>query len=193
VEPVKAAKLYRIARRELGPDLAELGFMRLPTGGVASWYRQEGDRWLMIAFQSDPRNAPSRGGYRFTIEFRLSREPKLWADGPWDRFSYLLSASAREELRWLENATIAHLPPPGLEAFLADWQLIPEPYDPNHDIWFRQSGEADVLAIMAFIRENIAAVIDRFMTAAADTLREDPAAREARIAEARKAAAKAWR
>lgn len=193
MEPVKAAKLYQIARRELGPDLAELGFKRLPTGGVASWYRPQGDRWLIVAFAPHPRNDASSGGYRFTIEFRLSREPKLWADGPSDRFTYLLSADAREELRWLENATIAHLPPPGAGSFPADWRLIPEPYDPNHDIWFRQAGDADVLAIMRFIRENLATVIDRFMTAAADTLREDPAARQARIAEARKAAARAWR
>lgn len=190
VTPLKATELYRLARRELGPELTSLGFKPLPKSRVAAWYRADGDRWLIMAFESDPWNYPNRGGYRFTIGFRLSPDLQRWDTSPTDRFTVLLSARAREELRCLENATIAHLPPPGPDAYLADWSLIPEPYRSNEDVWFRQASQADVLALMHFIRENVASAVETFVVAARVTLAEDPTARRARLAEAREAALK---
>lgn len=166
MEPVKAAKLYRIARRELGPDLARLGFKEMPDTTVASWYRPEGERWLVMAFQPDKWNVLSTGGYRFKIAFCLSRSRRLWGDGPFEEFTRLLSPEAREELRGLENATIAHLPPPGPDAILDDWEPISEPYPKQDFVWFRQAGEADLIALMQFIRQNLGSAIKIFLKAA---------------------------
>ena len=137
--PLKAAELHRLARAELGPTLAGLGFRPLPKSAGASWSRPEGDRWLVIWVQPWRSSSSSPGG-EFTIEMRLSSTPATGGDGERRRVP-LLGDAALEELRRY-GRTVAHGP---------------------DDTWFRQQGEADARALLAVVAQALPPAIDRFV------------------------------
>lgn len=138
--PLKAAELHRLARAELGPTLVGLGFRPIPRSAGASWSRPEGGRWLVIWVQPR-RSSGSPAGGEFTIEMRLSSTPATGGDGERRRVPALLGEPAREELR-RRGRTVAHGP---------------------DDTWFRQQGDADARALLAFVARALPAAIDRFV------------------------------
>jgi hypothetical protein len=126
--------------------------------------------WL----QPSQNNDQFSPGFKFTIEFGLFTEPVIGGIGYRERLPSLLSDEEREELRRLENATIAHLRPParGLyagfpdgtrEQLLAEWKPRMTPYPRNEDIWFRQANEKDARDLMAFFRRVLPSATARFL------------------------------
>jgi len=175
--PLKAAELHRLAREELGPTLAGIGFRRTPRATAASWLRAEGDRWLILWFQPSQTNYVGQPGFKFTVEFELAVEPTYGGNGRRARLAALLTDAERERLRALENRVIASLPPPDphiarrldkrtRESWLRGWRFIDKPYGPHDDVWFRQAGEADARELLALIRVALPGAIDRFLVRA---------------------------
>ena len=175
--PLRAAELHRLALRELGAGLHALGFERTPRSSVASWTRPANDRWIVMWLQPSQTSDRFSPGFKFTIEFALSTEPVIGGSGYRERLPNLLDDEAREELRRLENTTIAHLPPParGLyagfpdetrERLLAEWQPRKTPYPRGEDIWFRHANEEDARKLMAFFQRVLPSAIARFLESA---------------------------
>ena len=171
--PLRAPELHRLALQELDPQLRALGFKRTPKSSVASWTRRANDRWTVIWLQPSQNNDRFSPGFKFTIEFALSTEPVTGGNGYRERLPNLLSDEEREELRRLENATIAHLRPPakGLyatfpngtrEQLLGEWKPRKAPYPRGEDIWFRHANEDDVRHLMAFFQRVLPSAIARF-------------------------------
>lgn len=141
---LNAAELHRLARRELGPTLAGLGFVRTRSSTTASWARPEGDRWLVLWLQPwrSTGSAGSASSGEFTIELRLSSRPETGGDGRRRRLAVLLAEPELEELR-RRGRTVAHGP---------------------DDLWFRQRDEADASALLTFLARTLPSAIDRFLT-----------------------------
>ena len=139
--PLKATELHRLARQELGPTLAGLGFKRAPSTSAAAWVRAEGERWLVIWIQPW-QSAGSAGTGEFTVELRLSTRPETGGDGPRRRLPKLLSDTEREELR------------------RAGWAATRSP----DDLWFNLTGEADARALLAFLAQALPDAITRFLS-----------------------------
>lgn len=174
--PLKAAEFHRLARQELGPMLAELGFKRISRTSIASWARPEGNQWLVMWLQPSQSNDPYGPGFKFTAELALSSRPEAGLDGYRERLPTLLTNGQREELRHLENRALAKLPPPDREYalnlgplrewWLAGWKPRVAPYDEGEDVWFRHGDEADLRSLMAFFVLVLPGAIDRFLTTA---------------------------
>jgi hypothetical protein len=176
--PLKSPGLHKLARQELGPSLTALGFKRTPKASVASWCRPQGERWLVFWFQPATDNDPRSPGYRFTVEFALTERPAVYTGRIRKRLARLLTDDEREELRQMENRTIAKLPPPDMafgnglppsmrEHWLAGWKPRTTPYGPIEDVWFRHGDEADAEELMRFFRRVMPAAISRFVDSGA--------------------------
>jgi hypothetical protein len=176
--PLKAAELHRVVRRELGPMFSELGFRRTPKASMASWLRSEGDQWLVVWFQPSRSNDDASPGFAFTVELSLGDEPVIGGRGFRRRVPALLTPDELEQLRTLENRTVAKLPPPSRdiarmlppdarERWLSSWRPRNTPYAPGTDIWFRHQDEADLAGLLELMQRVLPAVIERFCAAAA--------------------------
>jgi hypothetical protein len=157
----------KLARAELTPALAQLGFRRTPRSSRASWIRQQGDRWLLVWLQSSHSNGAG-AGVRFTVEVGESPVPEPLYGGY--RLPMLMSFAEREELRLLENTVKVKLPAPpdwALErpdsAYLEGWRPREAPCDVRSDVWFRYWDEADVRANLALIGRVLPDAIVRYL------------------------------
>ncbi len=177
-----AAELHAAARTSLGGQVAGLGFRRVAKTRMASWVREEGDRWFFLWFQPHRWNGVQSAGFRFTVELRLSREPVLYSAGPAARLPELLSGEDRETLRKMENRTLARVPPPDASywsalpesvrpTLLADWKPRLQPYRSDEDVWFRVADRPDLEAALAFIARVLPEAIARFVAERRDSLR----------------------
>ena len=111
---VGVAEGIELARARLEPSLKAAGFKRTPKAAPASWSRPEGELWLTFWFQPRSSNDAYSAAYRFTMEFLLGPEPKIYGHGFRQRFPVLLTDEGREQLRQLENQVIVELPLPDM-------------------------------------------------------------------------------
>ena len=171
---LKSVELHRLARQELGPQMVALGFNRIPGRSGASWARPQPGNWLVLWLQPSQSNDGYAPGFRFTVELALSSDPIIGANGSRARLPTLLADHEREELRHMENRTIAKLPSPDpafarllpaafRERWLAGWKPRVTPYRPDEDVWFRHIDQADVRDLMAFFRRVLPGAVARFL------------------------------
>jgi len=172
--PLSSTELHRLARSELGPLLAPLGFRRSPGTSMASWARPADDRWVVLWVQPWRGTDAYAAGARFTVELRLSDAPAPGGGGLRRRLTLLLTDAEREEMRRLQNRVIAKLPPPDAataqllppaarEHWLREWKPRLAPYGRDEDVWFRHGVEDDVRAWLAFFARVLPGAIDRFV------------------------------
>ena len=177
--PLKAEALHRLAREQLGPALADLGFSRTPKASAASWSRPEDGRWLVIWLQPSRSNDQYTPGFTFTVELLLGPEPVIGGRGFRARLPTLLTDPQREELRQMENRAISKLPPPDSAfarllppetraSWLDGWKPRTTPYADGMDVWFRHADEADARDLMAFFQRVLPLAITRFLVQAAE-------------------------
>ena len=178
--PLKAPEFTRLARSRLEHSLKAAGFKRTPKAAPASWSRPEGELWLTFWFQPRSSNDAHSAGYRFTMEFLLGPEPKIYGRGFRQRFPTLLTDEGREQLRHLENQAIARLPPPDMrfidglppstrEQVLGGWLPRSKPYGRDEDVWMRQGSQEDVEALLDFILAQLPDVTETFISRARAT------------------------
>ena len=175
--PLKAPEFTKLARERLDPTLRASGFKRTPQASPASWCRPQDDAWLVFWFQPRSSNDAYSAGYRFTIEFLLGPEPRIYGDGFRRRFPTLLTDAGREQLRHLENQAIAKLLPPNMafigqlpestrEHTLEGWRPRTTPYGRDEDVWMRQGSQHDVEALLEFISAELPDAIAAFLSLA---------------------------
>jgi len=178
VPPMKSVELHRLARQELGPQMVALGFKRIPGASGASWARSQDGKWLVVWLQPSQSNDGYAPGFRFTVELALSSDAIIGASGYRARLPTLLTDHEREELRRMENRTIAKLPSPdsafarllpaeSRERWLAGWKPRVTPYRPDEDVWFRHVDQTDVRDLMAFFQRVLPEAVARFLERAA--------------------------
>jgi len=176
---VKRVSLFRVLRRELGPQLAAQGYVEQPQNASS--------RTDHLLFFREPSRGPSHGfwfqrdvkancvdalGSSFTLEFFRSLENRIASNGR-RRAYFMLTAPELEEMRVLQNNMIKRLPPP--ESVLEPFQVkickrslergrqpVDCAFNPCHDVWMRYRDEEDILAWTSFIGRLLPALAERF-------------------------------
>jgi hypothetical protein len=177
----KRVSLFKLLRRELGPQLAAQGYAEVPQSASS--------RTHILSYFREPSHGPSLGfwfqrdvkalcvdalGSSFTLEFFCSLENPFCLDGR-KRSYFLLNASELEVMRVLQNNMIKRLPQP--EAVLKPVerkifsrslqqgsQSIEDAFNPRHEVWMRYRDEEDILAWTSFIGRLLPALAERFAT-----------------------------
>ncbi len=175
----KRVSLFKLLRRELGPQLAAQGYAQVPQSASS--------RTHLLSYFREPSRSPSLGlwfqrdvkalcvdalGSSFTLEFFRSVDNPLAMDGR-ERSYFLLTSSELEAMRHLQNNMIKRLPQP--EAVLKPIELkifsrslergrqsIENAFNPRHEVWMRYRDEEDVLAWTSFVGHLLPALAERF-------------------------------
>jgi hypothetical protein len=175
----KRISLFKLLRRELGPQLTAQGYTEVP--------QSASQRTHILSYFSEASRGPSLGfwfqrdvkahcvdalGSSFTLEFFRALENPFALDGR-KRGYFMLTASELEEMRLLQNNVIKRLPPP--EAVLNPGErkifkrslekgrrAIEDAFNPRHDVWMRYRDEEDILAWTSFIGRLLPTLAERF-------------------------------
>jgi hypothetical protein len=171
---VPARTVHREARAALGPGFAADGFERLRSVSIAAWVRPAGEQFIVCWVQPS-RHPDSSGWYgtKFTIEFRRGARPAVAVNGPGVRFCNLLDDDGREQVRAVQNAIIARMPPPPahvldqLTAGALDWYLsqgrqVATAYSPRDDVWFRHRDTQDLAGWFRLLPALLPAALTEF-------------------------------
>jgi hypothetical protein len=150
---VPARIVHRQARAALDPGFAAGGFERLGSVSIAAWVRPAGEQFIVCWVQ--PSRYPDSYGTKFTINCRRGARPAVPVNGPAFRFCNLLDDDGREQVRAVQNAIIARMPPPPahitdqltgehLDWYLSRGRQVATAYSPSDDVWFRHRDPRDL-------------------------------------------------
>jgi hypothetical protein len=175
----KRISLFKLLRRELGPQLTAQGYTEVP--------QSASERTYILSYFREVSRGPSLGfwfqrdvkalcvdalGSSVTLEFFRSLENPFAMDGR-ERGYFMLTASELEEMRLLQNNMIKRLPPPEAVLDSGTWEIYRElieprrqavanPFNPRHDVWMRYRDEEDILAWTSFIGRLLPTLAERF-------------------------------
>jgi hypothetical protein len=175
----KRVSLFKVLRRDLGPQLEADGFAEVPQDASSRncmlMYFRDASRGTSLGFWFQ-RNVKSAWvdalGSSFTVEFFRSLEDPYEMDER-ERVYHLLTGQELEEMRELQNRMIRRLPP--IESILKPWevqmfgqsierdrQLETEPFHPGHEEWMRYRDEEDIQTWTSFLGRILPSLVERF-------------------------------
>jgi hypothetical protein len=154
---MKSTVTYKTLRDVVGPWAKTAGFKR-GGGGMLSYVRPapSGACFQTFWFQCSQDGWDAFVGSKFTLEFQEASEPQPGHARRRCRFTPLLTADEREQVRILQNVVITKLRPPPRDHwahslnrqtkkwYFAKFDLIRDPFGADDDVWMRYADEADV-------------------------------------------------
>lgn len=167
---MKSTELYALLRSDLGSWFKSADFKRAK--GFLSWSRSRGGASTVVWFQASQDGWDAFAGSKFVVEFQRSAEPVPGAHPARRmRMAGLLSATAREEMRALNNSVIASLTPPPdshhalhVSESVTVWYrkkfvLDALPYSDRDDVWLRYAAPDHVREWSRFLLEQLPACV----------------------------------
>jgi hypothetical protein len=168
--PPKASEVRRIAREELEPTLAGMGF-RHGTKHRREWTRTHAEALVTFRLLFSPWNyGDGLDGDEFTGELEVATTATAERAANLRLFHGLTDAQ-RETFRLLQNLVIAKIPldEEELDRLPPEWQsdrlvrVAPRwaPYPAKVDVWFRYHDEVDVRRWCRFIAEVLPGCVEQ--------------------------------
>ena len=172
---MKSTELHRHLREDLAPWFKSQEFKRAPRAQLG-WHRGR----LLVWFQCDQWGWDRYAGGSFFVNFQTSDRPEPWA-GPNERLQHFLEPDDLEAARALQNIVIAKLSPPPREhvealraafartaedpdglvdALLAAFRPVVEPYRAHQDFSLRYFDREDVRGWSAFLLRLLPRIVD---------------------------------
>jgi len=169
---MKSTDVYKILRREIGPEFKRLGF-RVAKGLLSYSLRLDND-FLVIWFQISHDGWDSFAGSKFTLEVQRSPEPITGiVTKKRKRISSFCNESELEQIRSLQNRIIRsltkppanhpylHIEPNVSKYYLSKFERVDTPYTNMTDIWLRYSCENDVKEWALLINSMLPSIISQ--------------------------------
>src|ERR1035437_6130046 len=152
---MESPEVYSQLKSELTPWFKAAGFKRAK--GLLGWSRPHSDAHIVVWCQISQDGWDPYAGSKFVMEFQRSSELIIGNHhARRQRIASFLTPATREEVRRIQNATIAslHCAPESHPALhvsqqVTDWylekfKLVSEPYAEKQDIWFRYASPEHV-------------------------------------------------
>ncbi len=173
---MKSTVTYKTLRDVVAPWTKTAGFKRAG-GGMLSYVRAAPGEagFHTFWFQCSQDGWDAFAGSKFTLEFQEASEPEPGRAGRQSRFTPLLTADEREQVRFLQNIVIKKLrrPPHDHWAhtldgetkrwYFAKFDLIHDPFGAADDIWMRYGDEADVRRWAEFLVPLLPRMLEDFV------------------------------
>jgi hypothetical protein len=173
---ISSRDLYRHLRTSTADAFGRLGFR--PARAARLSYSMPYDaEFLTIWFQADRYGWDVLWGSEFTLEFQLgpATDPGSAAITARSRYAHLLSPSALEEVRDLNNRVISSLPgsvanqsivvadDTGNEVVVVGARVEVSPYARGQDVWMRYYSANDIESWSTFLCAQVPDLVARFI------------------------------